>query len=212
MTAPIVPPLLAAIMAPEPFDAAIQAVRAGRAGAGDFFWSPDAEQASLAIVLEPEVDAGVAAQMAPLAMVALGDTLGVLTPPQVGVQFREPFEILVNAGVAGRARAAMARTGKAENVPDWLVIGVETGLARPAGAPEPGLEPDITTLDEEGCGGLSHITFIETFARHFLSWMAVWNDDGFAPVARSWKFRAEDECEPDMEKIRAAFVIYESRS
>ncbi|HHI82750.1 MAG TPA: hypothetical protein ENJ99_06310, partial [Rhizobiales bacterium] len=67
MTAPIVPPLLAAIMAPEPFDAAIQAVRAGRAGAGDFFWSPDAVKARLAIVLEPEVDAGMAAQMAPLA-------------------------------------------------------------------------------------------------------------------------------------------------
>ena len=62
---------------------------------------------------------------------------------------------------------------------------------------EPGHAPDFTTLDEEGCGDLTSAKFIETWCRHFLAWLNIWQDDGFAPVSKSWIFRAdgrEEDC------------------
>jgi len=208
---PLVPPLLRAIEAPEPFETALLNLRAGDAGigAGDLFWSPQKLVSNLAIVLEPDVSARDAMQMIPLAMVALGDCLGVLVPPQVAVQFRHPLQIVVNGGVAGNVTATMAPTQSEDEVPAWLVLGIETGLARADDALAPGLQPDLTTLDEEGSENLNHIKFIETYARHFLSWMAIWQEEGFAPIARSWKFKAEDESDPDMAKIHQAVAKIE---
>jgi len=72
------------------------------------------------------------------------------------------------------------------------------------------MQPDLTTLDEEGFENPDHIKFIETYARHFLSWLAVWNEDGFATIARSWKFKAENEMAPDMEQFGKFVSIHES--
>ena len=213
---PVVPPLLRAIKASEPFETAVEKLCAdasgatgvtGDTGAGDLFWSPQNQRSKLAIVLEPDVPTSRALEMVPLVMVALGDCLGVLVPPQVAVQFRSPLQIVVNAGVAGHIKAAIAPTANDDEVPKWLVLAVDVGLTRAADAPDPGLQPDITTLDEEGCENLDHIKFIETFARHFLSWLAIWHDDGFSQIARAWKFKAEDESDPDMKKIRAQVVV-----
>ena len=206
------PPLLKAIKSTDPFETALHNLRAGTTatGAGDLFWSPQQQVSKLAIVLEPDVPASQAMQMVPLAMVALGDCLGVLVPPQVAVQFRSPLQVIINGGVAGNVSAAMATTQSANQVPDWLVLGVEVGLARADDAPAPGLQPDLTTLDEEGCENPEPVRFIETYARHFLSWMAIWQDEGFAPIVRSWKFKAEDESEPDMGKLH--HIIDQSKS
>ena len=206
---PVVPPLLNAIRASDPFDTALQNLTTGSAGtgAGDLFWSSDNKVTNLAIVLEPDVSKRQALEMIPLAMVALGDCLGVLVPPQVAVQFRSPLQIVVNGGVAGVVTAAIDGNDTKETSPDWLLLGVEVGLARADDAPDPGLTPDQTTLDEEGCEALGHIKFIETYARHFLSWMAIWQDEGFTSVARSWKFKAEDESDPDMELIGQAVTV-----
>ncbi len=202
MDAPVLPPLLDAVLAKEPFKDAVEKLRAGKAGAGDVFFSNDIASARFAIILEPDVPASKALEMLPLAMVALGDCISVLVPPQVAVQFRPPLQVVVNKGIAGSIEAAISRTASDSNVPDWLVIGVETGLERSAGMPEPGEQPDITTLDEEGCTNLESQQFIETFARHFLTWLSIWQEDGFAPVLRSWKFMDEKNAEPDMGIMR----------
>ncbi len=206
----ILPPLLNAVISQQPFDQAIDQVRHRRAGAGDLFWSPDKLTSNMAIILEPEVAANQALEMVPLAMVALGDCLGVLVPPQVAVQFRYPLRVVVNAGVTGEISAAIAATGNDNDVPDWLVLGIKINLARADDAPDPGEQPDITTLDEEGCEDLTQTKFIETYARHFLSWIASWQDEGFLPIARSWKFKAEDQNDPDMAELRKAVAVYES--
>ena len=206
----ILPPLLNAVISQKPFDQAIDQIRRRRAGAGDLFWSPDKLTSSIAVILEPEVAVNQALEMVPLAMVALGDCLGVLVPPQVAVQFRNPLQVVVNAGVAGEISAAIAATGNDNDVPDWLVLGIRVDLARADDAPDPGEYPDITTLDEEGCEDLTQTKFIETYARHFLSWIASWQDEGFSPIARSWKFKAEDQSNPDMAEQRKAVAIYES--
>ena len=203
------PPLLNAICCSAPFETAIARVRRRKAGAGDFFWSPDYQTGQIAIVLEPDVNRTRVLEMLPLAMVALSDCLAVLLPPQVSVRFRNEKQLVINDGVAGEIGAAIANVGE-EDIPQWLVVAVTIGLTRRDGDIEPGQQPDITTLDEEGWEEMSRNKFVETYARHFLSWLAAWNDDGFKTVARAWRFKSEDEREPDMTKFAQTADFYES--
>src|SRR5215467_3075405 len=78
------------------FAEACRRARANELGAGALLWSRSLERAQLAIVLEPEVALERGLEMAPLLMVAAGDCLGSLCPPQVGVQYRWPRSILIN--------------------------------------------------------------------------------------------------------------------
>lgn len=206
----ILPPLLNPIKADEPFTTAIKQVRNRQSGAGDLLWASNNSVADFAIILEPEVDRQRTLEMLPLAMIALSDCLAVLLPPQVAVQFRGCNEIVVNGGVAGGIVAAIAKTDGDQDIPDWLVLSITASLNRDDKKGDPGLEPDITSLDEEGWEAPELNTFIETYARHFLSWMVAWNDDGFAPVSRAWKFKAEDNSEPDMNMVSSNISIYES--
>ncbi len=207
---PVLPPLLNGIFAENPFGAAVDQVRGRKAGAGDLFWSNNAHIAKIAIVLEPEVDRATSLQMVPLAVVALCDCLAILLPPQVAVQIRGGDDVIVNAGKVGGVRAAISKTNTESEVPDWLVVAIEVAISRRETDPEPGLQPDVTTLDEEGCENTDVVNFIQTFARHFLSWLAGWQDDGFAPVVRAWKFKAEAETEPDMKQIEREISVFES--
>ena len=210
MDNPILPPLLNGTCTDEPFATAIERVRWRKSGAGDLFWSKREDIATLAIILEPEVSHTRSLEMLTLAMVALSDCLAVLLPPQVAVQFRNCNEITVNGGVAGNIKAAIAMTETETDIPDWIVLEITVGLIRRDGEPEPGTQPDITTLDEEGCEDCSLNRFIETFSRHFLSWLISWNDDGFTNVSRAWKFKAEDKSDPDLEAFQRIITNFES--
>jgi BirA family biotin operon repressor/biotin-[acetyl-CoA-carboxylase] ligase len=206
----ILPPLLNAICCEQPFQTAIEQVRQRKAGAGDLFWSRDQAIANIAIVLEPEVTRDRVIEMLPLTLVALSDCLAVLLPPQVGVGFRDCFHLVVNGGVAGTIRAAISKIDSNTDIPDWLVLELKVGLERTDTDEEPGLQPDITTMDEEGWEDISLNKFIETFARHFLSWLVAWQDDGFGKIARAWKFKSEDKKDPDIMKFIKVTTEYES--
>ncbi len=207
----ILPPLLNSIETENPFDSAVERIKQGKSGAGDFYWSTASPTtAHISIVLEPDVSPKQAAEMIPLALVALSDCLAVLLPPQVAVEFRESKFVVVNGGVAGNASAAISSATDQSGNPQWMVLSIMAVLSRPKDAEDPGHQPDITTLDEEGWENPDPGDFIETFARHFLSWMISWEDDGFQPVARAWKFKAEDKQEPDLDFISKSVQIIES--
>lgn len=174
-----------------PFEVACARAAAGALGAGDVVWSRNTSRIDLAIVLEPEVALERAVEMLPLALVAAGDCLGALTPPQVGVSFTWPNIIRINGAVAGEVRAAVGE-GRAGRVPDWLVLGLTLRHTKRSGEQEPGHTPDATWLSEEGGADVTRTAFIESYCRHFLTWINTWNDDGFRPVHESWLFRAHD--------------------
>lgn len=166
----------------------------GLYGAGDVLWKKSYEVVDLAIVLEPDIPLEKAVQMIPLTMVACGDSLGALTPPQVGVSFKWPNMIKVNYGNVGLVRAmADMRAKSTGGAPDWLIIGLTIRLRHNSKKFEPGSNPDITALAEEGCPDLTCSKFIESFSRHFLTWINYWQDDGFKPVHAAWLFRATDQ-------------------
>ncbi len=176
-----------------PLEEACKGVKEGRYSAGDVVWSRNTVRLQLVIVLEPEVALEKAVQMIPLAMVACGDCLGVLTPPQVGVTFHWPGTIRVNGGYVGGVTAIVGgRALTAEAVPDWLVLGVNIALKHDPQNPEPGHMPDVTFLDQEGCPDLTRTQLIESYCRHFMAWLNDWNDEGFRPVHDAWLFRTED--------------------
>ena len=188
---PTFPPLMTGIgiSAPdETFSYARNGARNRSLVAGHVVWARNTSVMDWAIVLEPDVPLRSAMQMAPLALVAAGDCIGALTPPQVGLMFHWPDQILVNGGKAGHIEVA-ASTTDPDTVPDWLVVRTAVRLQRDDRV-EPGDNPGITSLDEEGCPDLTRTSMVESYSRHFLTWLNTWTDDGFHPVHSAWLYRA----------------------
>lgn len=176
----------------DPVRAAIAALDAGRGQGGDIFWSNETASASCAIILEPDKPLEIAMQAVPMAMVALGDALGAIAPPNVAVTYRWPSTILVNGAKAGSVDAVLPKFPQAGRNAAWLVLVMILAIRRERESVEPGEKADETVLWEEGCGDLDRTQILESYSRHFLSWMDRWEDEGFAPVHQMWLFRAAD--------------------
>jgi biotin-(acetyl-CoA carboxylase) ligase len=198
-TAVALPPLLnghACHPPADPFAEACRSAMAGALGAGDVIWSTDQAAARIALVLEPDVSAGIAQQMLPLMAVAVGDCLGALLPPQVAVEFIWPNVVLVNGAVAARIRYDAAARSVASAPPDWLVIAADIRLRNLPGAAEPGHDVHSTSLAEEGGEELTSARILSSLSAHVLAWLDIWQDRGFDPLHAQWLFRARGRTEP----------------
>ena len=192
--APQFPPLLTGHAVAPPQDAlalACQRAASGKAGAGDIFWSRSHNNLDVAIVLEPEVKVSQAREMLFVAMVALGDSVGALSPPEVGIFYRWPGVVLANGAEVGRARLVMADSDGGEAPPQWLSVGVTLAVRPERDVPDPGRDLDRTTLWDEGCGELGRNTLLESYSRHLKTWIHNWETDGARPVREAWLARAE---------------------
>lgn len=189
-SAPIFPPAYAVVEVMPPADPFESGLRHAAAGAedGTLLWRPAPDSVSLALVLRPEMPRDADPALALVALVALGDTLGALLPPAMPVQFVWPDRVLVNGGVVGGARVALAPAA-AGTLPDWLVLGAGVRLA-PETDVEPGRRPERTCLQDEGGGDLAAPEIAESFARHFLAWFGRWQEAGLAPIREVWQRRA----------------------
>lgn len=195
----VLPPLLTLhgiVSDTDPAVAARAGAESGALGAGDVvFAAADVETARFAVVLEPEVSSFRSRQMLPLAAVALADALGSLLPPKVAVEHRWPATLLVNGAVAARLTLTMPMP-RDDAPPAWLVLAVAVPLVLPPGSPELGNAPDRTVLAEEGGADVTAPAVVQAFAAHFLSWLDVWQERGFEPIAAHWLFRAEGRAAP----------------
>ena len=189
--APTFPPLLSGESTPngvDPFDKAIAGASAG-ADAGTVFWSPDTDIARAAVVLAPETTLERALAMHFANAVALNDAIGALAPPEVGLHHVWPDGIKINGAWCGALRAASDARDLAA-VPDWLVVGWALSFEFPAGV-RPGDAPEITALREEGCADLHPVRLIESWSRHFLTWLHGWEENGPSRLFDAWLGRAE---------------------
>lgn len=190
---PSFPPLLngrVVVKGDNPTTLAVAGAQSGELGAGDALWLQDTDTVELAIVLEPDDPLVRAAQMLPLALAAAGDSLATLCPPQVGIHFRWPATFLLNGGAAGGCRLIVPDSCPPDDVPAWMVVSFALRFAFDDVA-EPGNTPGVTSLVEEGGEELSTADVLESFARHFLSLLDTWMNDGFADAAENWSARAE---------------------
>lgn len=196
---PVFPPLLHATSvdaAPGPFARAARLAHKEKAGAGDVLWSRSTSKAEMAIILEPDVPLAQAQQMAPLSMLAMGDALGGLCPPQVSVHFRWPRDILINGARAGGV-TLMAPHCQADEVPRWLVVGMSLQIIHDNADVEPGKQLDRTCLVEEGIGAdLTRNDIVQSLASYWMAGLNNWQDEGLAGCHDRWLFRAAGREEP----------------
>ena len=190
---PSFPPLLRGVAVKagvDPFAKAVSDAGRGVAEVGDLYWSPDDVTLQAAIVFAPEEPLAEALPILFAVGNGLNDSIGALAPPEVGVSHVWPTGIKVNGAWCGVLRADAA-TRDAAAVPDWLVVGLSLALRWPADGPTPGEAPDLTALNEEGCGHLSAVRLLESWSRHTLSWVNRWEDGELRAISDGWLNRAE---------------------
>ena len=62
-------------------------------------------------------------------MIAVGDAIGALAPPEVAVSYQMPGYILLNKGRAGAVRITVDPAAGAGAVPDWIVVSAEVVIS-----------------------------------------------------------------------------------
>ncbi|MEL6979467.1 MAG: biotin/lipoate--protein ligase family protein [Pseudomonadota bacterium] len=190
---PSFPPLFTGERVPSDVDPLAKAVAAaGRpegVEAGTLFWADRDDRLEAALVLAPEAPLKEALAMLFAAANGLGDALGALSPPEVAVTWEWPDLVKVNGAACGVFRVeADARAPEA--TPQWLVIALSLTMT-PAHDAEPGADPTVTALSEEGCGDIGRTRLLESWSRHTLVWINRWLDDGFRPIHDAWAARVE---------------------
>lgn len=195
MPDPTFPPLLTGHGVKSPtghFEHAVSGAASGTFGAGDCIWSRNTQRFDCAIVLEPDVPLSRAKEMLHVAMVAFGDAFGVLAPPEVGLMYRWPGMLRINSGRIGEVRLAVSPGQDRNGCPDWMVLDIGVQMAGDTDNLSPGDNLGETNFYEEGCVDITRTELIESYSRHFLTWLHTWKEEGFAPIHQAWTERAED--------------------
>jgi biotin-(acetyl-CoA carboxylase) ligase len=182
------PPPFRAVALREVGDAFAHAVDiAGAAGAGTLVHVGRFDLAEFAVVLEPDEPLLTARRALFAGLTALADALAVHAPPEKPISFHWPATIRIDGGIVGGARLGWPRGASEETAPAWLVFGAMIRTAA-IGGEESGLHPFGTTLDAEGFDHDSH-RLLESFARHLMVAIDIWQQDGFAEVAKNYLSR-----------------------
>ena len=203
--APQLPPLLNAVAVPVGHDVHAKAIAlAAASDVGTVFYSEAVDRMHIAVVLGPEVAVADAGQMLFAMMIAVGDAVGALAPPEVAVSYQMPGYILLNQGRAGVVRMTVDPAAGADGVPDWLVVSAELRIVEDDAESERLRQNSVyehTSLSEEGGGHISRTRLVESCSRHFLVWVNRWQDDGFRPLYDAWMHRLDNAvqlvCETD---------------
>ncbi|MGY9049138.1 MAG: DUF4444 domain-containing protein [Rhodobacterales bacterium] len=183
MRPPQFPPLLSGlnVAGRDPFAAARQTAAQG-CDAGLILYDLSGDLRA-ALICAPEVPLAQAVAMLPLCGVGVQNALGALAPPEVPVHLDWNGAIRVNGGRCGALHIA-ASTHEPDQIPDWLVVGVT--LQFEATTQDTGDTPDETALYSEGCGDLRPQDLLESWARHTLTGLHRWEEDGMPPLHRDW--------------------------
>ena len=184
MSEPQFPPLLTGLDAEgrDPFALACEMAEAG-CDAGTVVHSVQADRLRAAVFFAPEVPLAEAAAMLVVCGVGLQNALGALAPPEVAVHLQWDGRVRVNGGSCG-ALTLFANTLNPDEIPGWLVVGVDLALIRLVEAP--GDTPDVTSLYDEGCAEIDPVGLLEAYARHMLVWLNRWSDEGNRPLHAEW--------------------------
>lgn len=138
-----------------------------------------------AVILHPEINLTAARQMIYVAALGLGDALGTEVPAGIDMVFRWPDIIEANLGSVARLGLLVCGGAVESEIPDWIAVRVTTQIGELEGDWRDGPFPE-TSLHGEGCVEVAADQLLESFARHFLTWINRWRHDGFDPVRAMW--------------------------
>lgn len=160
-------------------------------GAGTLVYVGRFDMAEFAVVLEPEEPLRTARRAFYAGMNALADALLAHAGPEKPVTIDWPDTLRVDGGLVGGGRLAWPQGTQEDAVPDWLVFG---GMIRTVSMiDETGLYPLETALDQEGFEEHASDVLVESFTRHLMMAMHVWDEDGFGALARDYLSRLSPE-------------------
>lgn len=188
----ILPPPFTLVRLRELGDAFAHAISiAAERGAGTLVHVGRFDLAEFAVVLEPEEPLRQARRVFYASMAALADALTAQAQPETSLAILWPDAITINLGMVGGGRLAWPQGIGEDETPPWLVFGAMIRTVSMTGA-EPGANPQITALNEEGFDTVSD-QLVGSFARHFMVAIDAWQEQGFASVARSYLERLPGE-------------------
>jgi len=154
-------------------------------GAGTLVYVGRFDLAEFAVVLEPDEPLRLARRAFYAGMAALADALTAHAQPETAITIDWPDSISVNHGLVGGGRLAWPQGTGEDETPPWLVFGAMIRTVAMTGS-EPGLNPLVTALEEEGFTDAMSDHVVESFARHFMTAIDAWQERGFGAVARSY--------------------------
>jgi biotin-(acetyl-CoA carboxylase) ligase len=192
------PPLFTAVRLREMGDAFAHAKTiAAESGAGTLVHVGRFDVAEFALVLEPEEKLAQARRAFYAGMTALTDALIGAAEPETAVAITWPDAIRVNLGLVGGGHLAWPAGLSEDEVPPWLVFGAMIRVQSMTGQ-EPGVNPQITALAEEGFANATANEIVESFARNFMVAIDAWQESGFDAVSKDYLPRLAREL--DLEK------------
>lgn len=153
-------------------------------GAGTLTYVGRFDLAEFAVVLEPEEPLRLARRAFYAGMTAMADALIAHALPETQITIAWPDALSVNLGLVGGGRLAWPSRAREDETPDWLVFG---GMIRTVSmVSEPGLNPLVTALEEEGFSDALSGQLVESFARNLMVALDVWKEGGFGTVAKNY--------------------------
>ena len=189
----VLPPPFTLITLREVGDAFAHAVGvAPEQGAGTLVYVGRFDLAEFAVVLGPDEPLRTARRALYAGMAALLDALLTHAPPEKPIEIDWPDAIKVDSGLVGGGRLAWPQGASEDEPPPWLVFGAMIRTVSMSDA-EPGLNPLVAALEEEGFTDLGSGRLVESFARHLMVHIDAWKEHGFAAVAKEYLRRLPTE-------------------
>jgi biotin-(acetyl-CoA carboxylase) ligase len=189
----VLPPPFSVVRLREVGDAFAHAISiAPEYGAGTLVYVGRFDLAEFAVVLEPDESLSNARRTFYAGMTALADALAAHAQPETSIIIDWPDSLLVNQGLIGGGRLAWPQNVAEDETPPWLVFGGMIRTVSMTGV-EPGLNPLVTALEEEGFTDTMSNQVVESFARHFMVAVDAWQESGFGAVAKSYLGRLPRE-------------------
>jgi biotin-(acetyl-CoA carboxylase) ligase len=158
---------------------------AAEEGAGTLVFVGRFDLAEFAVVLEPDEPLRLARRSFHACMAALAEALVAHAPPETEVHISWPDAVHVNLGLVGGGQLAWPDNADEDATPDWLVFGAMVRLVA-MGEVEAGLYPLSSALTDEGFADFSAERMMESFARHLMVMLDVWQEQGFAGVSKTY--------------------------
>lgn len=158
-----------------------------------------ADRLDCSVVLDPGMPMAEARLVVYVGMLGLGDALGAVVPPGIDVTYRWPNVIEANLGPAARIDLHAPGARSAARTPPWMTLRAVAALSTAVDG-DPDAPVFETTIADEGGPEVTVVGLLESFSRHFLTWMSRWQEDGFDPVRAMWLRHAPSHGE----KIRLA--------
>ena len=139
-----------------------------------------------ALIIEPDYPNVESWQLVYVNVLAVGSAIAEMVSPMTGLRFAWPNRLLINDLLAARLDVA-ASDSSADPYPA-LVLGVSVNVALHPPQPEP---EEYSSIHASGAFGITVVDVLEAYASHFLAWSARWADEGFDPLRRAWRIRAD---------------------